>query len=137
VVVAVDGLGVRFRRERLLASGVGCGGPWRSQSKATATLVIDAPVRDGVEVLNTAGGWYPAIDSSGAIREGACVVGRTKLVDLSKWPTAPGWPSTLLGERGITSQGRGNVACLRRGRCDARMSLRTPLCLGRSRRRRR
>jgi hypothetical protein len=31
-------------------------GPWRSQSKATATLVIDAPVRDGVEVLNTADG---------------------------------------------------------------------------------
>ncbi|ORV81051.1 hypothetical protein AWC11_27360 [Mycobacterium interjectum] len=31
--------------------------------------VIDAPVPAGVEVLNTAGGWYRAIDSSGATRE--------------------------------------------------------------------
>ena len=49
--------------------------------------VIDAPIRDGVEVLNTADGWYPAIDSSGATREGAWVAEATKLVDLSKWPT--------------------------------------------------
>jgi hypothetical protein len=32
--------------------------------------VIDAPIHDTVEVLNTADGWYPAIDSSGATREG-------------------------------------------------------------------
>jgi hypothetical protein len=49
--------------------------------------VIDAPMRDGVEVLNTADGWYPAIDSSGATRESASVVEATKLVYLSKWPT--------------------------------------------------
>jgi hypothetical protein len=46
--------------------------------------VIDAPIRDGVEVLNTADGWYPAIDSSGATRRGAWVAEATKLVDLSK-----------------------------------------------------
>lgn len=43
--------------------------------------MIDAPVRDGVEVLNTADGWYPAIDSSGATRDGAWVAEATKLVD--------------------------------------------------------
>ncbi len=44
-----------------------------AQQRAGFSLgaVIDAPVRDGVEVLNTADGWYPAIDSSGATREGA------------------------------------------------------------------
>lgn len=35
--------------------------------------VIDAPIRDWVEALNTADGWYPAIDSSGATREGPWV----------------------------------------------------------------
>jgi len=49
--------------------------------------VIDAPVRDGFEVLNTADGWYQAIDSSGATREGAWGRRATKLVDLSKWST--------------------------------------------------
>ncbi|VBA43734.1 hypothetical protein LAUMK13_04674 [Mycobacterium innocens] len=48
--------------------------------------VIDAPIRDAVEVLNTADGWYPAIDSGG-IRDGAWVAEATALVDLSKWPT--------------------------------------------------
>ena len=33
----------------------------------------------------------PAIDSSGATREGACVAEATKLVDLSKW-----WTGTRL-----------------------------------------
>jgi hypothetical protein len=32
--------------------------------------VTDAPVRDGVEMLATADGRCPAIDSSGATREG-------------------------------------------------------------------
>jgi hypothetical protein len=49
--------------------------------------VIDAPVRDGVEVLNTADGWYPAIDSSRATREGAWVAETHQTGDLSKWST--------------------------------------------------
>jgi hypothetical protein len=49
--------------------------------------VIDAPVRDGVEVLNTADGWYPAIDSSGATREGAWLPKPPNWWILSKWPT--------------------------------------------------
>src|SRR5271166_7161976 len=47
---------------------------------------IDAPIRDAVEMLNTADGWYPAIDSGGGIRDGAWVAEATELVDLSKWP---------------------------------------------------
>ena len=47
---------------------------------------IDAPIRDAVEVLNTGGGWYPAIDSGGGIRDGAWVAEATGLCDLSKWP---------------------------------------------------
>ena len=38
---------------------------------------IDAPIRDAVEVLNTGGGWYPAIDSGGGIRDGAWVAEAT------------------------------------------------------------
>jgi hypothetical protein len=38
-------------------------------------------------VLNTADGWYPAIESSGATREGAWVAAVTALLNLSKWPT--------------------------------------------------
>jgi hypothetical protein len=49
--------------------------------------VIDAPIRDEVQVLNTADGWYPAIDSGGAIREAPRVAEPTEMVDLSKWPT--------------------------------------------------
>jgi hypothetical protein len=33
-------------------------------------------------VLNTADGWYPAINSSGATREAPGVAGPTELVDL-------------------------------------------------------
>jgi hypothetical protein len=47
---------------------------------------IDAPIRDAVEVLNTAGGWYPAISTDGGIREGAWVAEATDLLDLSAWP---------------------------------------------------
>ena len=48
--------------------------------------VIDAHIRDAAEVLNIGGGWYPAIDDGGSIREGAWVAEATGLVDLSKWP---------------------------------------------------
>ncbi len=47
---------------------------------------VDARVRDAVEVLNDAGSWYPAIESSGEIRDGAWVAEATGLVDLSSWP---------------------------------------------------
>jgi hypothetical protein len=43
--------------------------------------------RNEVQVLNTAHGSYPAIDSSGAIPEAPSVAEPTELVDLSKWPT--------------------------------------------------
>ena len=36
--------------------------------------------------LNTTGGWYPAIDADGGIRDGAWVAEATALVDLSRWP---------------------------------------------------
>jgi hypothetical protein len=49
--------------------------------------VIFAPVRDGVEVLNTADGWYPAIDSGGYPRRHLGSPKRSKLVDPSKRPT--------------------------------------------------
>ena len=48
---------------------------------------VDARVGDAVEVLNDAGSWYPAIESSGEIRDGAWVAEATGLVDLSSWPT--------------------------------------------------
>ena len=47
---------------------------------------VDARVQDAVEVLNTADGWYPAIEDGGAIRDGAWVAEATDLVDLSSWP---------------------------------------------------
>jgi hypothetical protein len=58
---------------------------------------IDAPIRDAVEVLHTADGWYPAIESDGDIRDGAWVAEATALVDLSKWP--PGTRLILRKER--------------------------------------
>jgi hypothetical protein len=48
---------------------------------------VDARVRDAVEILNAADGWYPAIDSGGGIREGAWVAEATSLVQMSGWPT--------------------------------------------------
>jgi hypothetical protein len=59
----------------------GWGSPWDSLGAA-----IDASIRDTVQVLNTAGPWYPAIQTDGGIREGAWVAEATDLVDLSKWP---------------------------------------------------
>ena len=47
---------------------------------------IDARVWDAVDTLNLAGGWYPAIDSSGDLRDGAWVAEATGLVNLSTWP---------------------------------------------------
>jgi hypothetical protein len=47
---------------------------------------VDARVRDAVEVLNTTDSWYPAIESSGGIRDGAWVAEATDLVDMNGWP---------------------------------------------------
>jgi hypothetical protein len=47
---------------------------------------VDTRVRDAVEVLNTNDGWYPAIDSSGGLRDGAWVAEATALVEMSSWP---------------------------------------------------
>jgi hypothetical protein len=49
--------------------------------------VITAAVRAAVEVLTTSGGWYPAIEAGGGIRDGAWLAEATDLVDLSAWPT--------------------------------------------------
>ena len=46
---------------------------------------IDAAIRDAVDTLNTADGWYPANQADGGIRD-APVAQATDLVDLSKWP---------------------------------------------------
>ena len=47
---------------------------------------VDARVWDAVDTLNLGDGWYPAIDSSGEIRDGAWVAEATGLVNLSTWP---------------------------------------------------
>lgn len=47
---------------------------------------VDARVRDATEILNTANSWYPAIETGGAIREGAWVAEATDLLDMSAWP---------------------------------------------------
>ena len=47
---------------------------------------VDARVQDAVDTLNLGDGWYPAIDSSGEIRDGAWVAEATPLVTLSTWP---------------------------------------------------
>jgi len=49
-------------------------------------FAVDARVRDAVDTLNLADAWYPAIDSGGAIRDGAWIAEATGLVDLSGWP---------------------------------------------------
>ena len=50
-------------------------------------FAVDARVRDAAETLNKNKSWYPAIDSSGDIRDGAWVAEATGLLDLGKWPT--------------------------------------------------
>src|SRR6478752_6794590 len=47
---------------------------------------VDARVRDAAETLNEGDSWYPAIESSGGIRDGAWVAEATSLVDMSHWP---------------------------------------------------
>ena len=47
---------------------------------------VDWRVQDAVDTLNLAEGWYPAIDTTGAIRDGAWVAEATTLVNLSSWP---------------------------------------------------
>ena len=51
---------------------------------------VDARVWDAVDTLNLAGGWYPAIDSDGQIRDGAWVAEATTLVNLAPWPAGTG-----------------------------------------------
>lgn len=47
---------------------------------------VDWRVQDAVDTLNLGQGWYPAIDTDGAIRDGAWVAEATDLVNLSSWP---------------------------------------------------
>jgi Transposase DDE domain group 1 len=47
---------------------------------------VDVRVQDAVDTLNLGDAWYPAIDSSGEIRDGAWVAEATGLVNLSTWP---------------------------------------------------
>jgi hypothetical protein len=47
---------------------------------------VDARVWDAVDTLNLAESWYPAIDSSGDLRDGAWVAEATDLVNLATWP---------------------------------------------------
>jgi hypothetical protein len=76
ILIRSDSAGATYRfASTCRTSGVGFSG-----------ATIDAPIRNAVEVLNTAEGWYPAIDSGGGIREGAWVAEATALVDLSAWP---------------------------------------------------
>lgn len=50
---------------------------------------VDARVWDAVDT-STSPGWYPAIDSSGDIRDGAWVAEATTLVNLATWPARTG-----------------------------------------------
>jgi len=47
---------------------------------------VDWRVQDAVDTLNLGSAWYPAIDTDGAIRDGAWVAEATDLVNLSSWP---------------------------------------------------
>ncbi|MDT5182407.1 MAG: hypothetical protein QOI29_565 [Mycobacterium sp.] len=47
---------------------------------------VDARVRDAAETLTEGDCWYPAIDSSDDLREGAWVAEATDLVEMSGWP---------------------------------------------------
>ena len=58
---------------------------------------VDGRVQDAVDTLNLAEGWYPAIDTTGGLRDGAWVAEATTLVNLSSWP--PGTRLILRKER--------------------------------------
>ncbi len=58
---------------------------------------VDWRVQDAVDTLNLAEGWYPAIEGTGGIRDGAWVAEATTLVNLSSWP--PGTRLILRKER--------------------------------------
>lgn len=58
---------------------------------------VDARVQDAVDTINLGQCWYPAIDTSGGIRDGAWVAEATDLVNLSSWP--PGTRLILRKER--------------------------------------
>jgi Transposase DDE domain group 1 len=47
---------------------------------------VDVRVQDAVDTLNRGNAWYPAIESTGEIRDGAWVAEATGLVNLSAWP---------------------------------------------------
>ncbi|MCA2277154.1 IS1380 family transposase, partial [Mycobacterium intracellulare] len=58
---------------------------------------VDWRVQDAVDTLTIGQAWYPAIDTDGGIRDGACVAEATDLVNLSTWP--PGTRLILRRER--------------------------------------
>jgi hypothetical protein len=47
---------------------------------------VDVGVQDAVDTLNRGQAWYPAIDTTGEIRDGAWVAEATNLVNVSAWP---------------------------------------------------
>jgi hypothetical protein len=47
---------------------------------------VDYRVQDAVDTLNRGDAWYPAIDTTGDIRDGAWVAEATGLVNLTAWP---------------------------------------------------
>lgn len=47
---------------------------------------VDARVQDAVDTLNRGNAWYPAIEATGEIRDGAWVAEATDLVNVSAWP---------------------------------------------------
>ena len=47
---------------------------------------VDARVAAAVQILNTTGGWSPAVEDGGGLRDGAWVAEATGLVDLGGWP---------------------------------------------------
>ncbi|KAA1243063.1 IS1380 family transposase, partial [Mycobacterium simiae] len=47
---------------------------------------VDYRVQDAVDTLHRANAWYPAIDTTGEIRDGAWVAEATDLVNVSAWP---------------------------------------------------
>jgi hypothetical protein len=61
-------------------------GPVTGQVAQAGGLGLSDAVLDAAETLNEGDSWYPAIESSGGIRDGAWVAEATSLVDMSHWP---------------------------------------------------